>query len=628
MPSGDWQLDKWVNFSQQNYRRKSQWAAPRSPKLSLLKDELKPSSVSVFSPDRDTSNLPSLIQKTVNFPTAQLSSTQENHEHQSSPQSCSTSNPLGSPLPTDPVNHVLENRNGGVGVNSDLTLSREQEPGLGESPKVKSHPKQSKNGSVVFESEVTTNHNKNRYKNIKSDHCAACANSNNSSQSTYSDHITPACCCGKSKGEAKHKRFANLSQKDKHLHGCSQDSSKGTPSLVVKIDLNLLSKISRTLKSPEIKLCTKDYKQRRVTNSRQNDKGDQYCPKKKLKLQGHNQSLHTARLENSNPTEATEKRSIKKDEIPLTPSAVRDCSQKSKKPKLFNGNAHPSLNKEEVKCPIDPKKNAGKTMEESTATKLFSDSHRPLLRFEDRHYPVKHYIKEAKRLKHKADTEMDKLTKVFHYLDGALFFIESGIAMEKDPQISMSSYTMFAETVELIKFVLNLTNSEELSPTESDIIALCLKCQALLQMAMFHTKERAAISYSKTLTDHFNSSSPSPPPFFGKRKTSWSPANPLSCSGPALCGSAAGFKGAPSGSVGVPQNIGQVALTYVNITTLFLSAHDLWDQAEEFTSKGNGLLTELNKVMGALSLTSTMSSMVCYIRQGLHWLQMDCIKND
>ncbi len=33
-----------------------------------------------------------------------------------------------------------------------------------------------------------------------------------------------------------------------------------------------------------------------------------------------------------------------------------------------------------------------------------------------------------------------------------MYFVESGIAMEKDPQISMSSYTMFSETVELLKY--------------------------------------------------------------------------------------------------------------------------------------------------------------------------------
>lgn len=37
-----------------------------------------------------------------------------------------------------------------------------------------------------------------------------------------------------------------------------------------------------------------------------------------------------------------------------------------------------------------------------------------------------------------------------------MFFVESGIAMEKDPQTSMSSYTMFAETVELLKYELSV----------------------------------------------------------------------------------------------------------------------------------------------------------------------------
>lgn len=93
-----------------------------------------------------------------------------------------------------------------------------------------------------------------------------------------------------------------------------------------------------------------------------------------------------------------------------------------------------------------------------------------------RQFPVKHYIKEAKKLKHKADAEVsldkrtaiwakldgdewliflslqsDKLCKAFSYVDAAMYFVESGIAMQKDHQISMSSYTMFAETVELLK---------------------------------------------------------------------------------------------------------------------------------------------------------------------------------
>lgn len=55
-----------------------------------------------------------------------------------------------------------------------------------------------------------------------------------------------------------------------------------------------------------------------------------------------------------------------------------------------------------------------------------------------------------------------------------MFFVESGVAMEKDPQISMSSYTMFAETVKLLKYVFIVGDlppqpATERSITERDV---------------------------------------------------------------------------------------------------------------------------------------------------------------
>lgn len=64
-----------------------------------------------------------------------------------------------------------------------------------------------------------------------------------------------------------------------------------------------------------------------------------------------------------------------------------------------------------------------------------------------------------------------------------------------------------------------------------------------------------------------------------------SPANTSSSSGPGSNHSGSGLVADP---VAVPQAIEQVAFTYVNITTLFLSAHDLWEQAEELVQKGSG----------------------------------------
>lgn len=47
--------------------------------------------------------------------------------------------------------------------------------------------------------------------------------------------------------------------------------------------------------------------------------------------------------------------------------------------------------------------------------------------------------------------QRDRSRKAFSYLEAAMCFVESGIAMEKDPQIYRSSYTMFADTVDLLR---------------------------------------------------------------------------------------------------------------------------------------------------------------------------------
>lgn len=48
--------------------------------------------------------------------------------------------------------------------------------------------------------------------------------------------------------------------------------------------------------------------------------------------------------------------------------------------------------------------------------------------------------------------QMDKFGKAVNYADGALSFIECGNAMERDPLEAKSPYTMYSETVELIRY--------------------------------------------------------------------------------------------------------------------------------------------------------------------------------
>uniref|UniRef100_A0A4W5QD27 AF4/FMR2 C-terminal homology domain-containing protein n=1 Tax=Hucho hucho TaxID=62062 RepID=A0A4W5QD27_9TELE len=203
--------------------------------------------------------------------------------------------------------------------------------------------------------------------------------------------------------------------------------------------------------------------------------------------------------------------------------------------------------------------------------------------------------------------QSDKVGKAFNYLDAAMSFVESGIAMETDPQTPKSAYTMFAETLDLIRFILKLKGSvDPTAPvTDKDFTILCMRCQSLLQMAMFRYKRETALKSTGT------PSPVSPMP---------SPASTAS-SGPGSNHSSGVGLGNVT-TVAIPQVIQQVASSYVNITALFLSAHDIWEQADELAHRGS-LLSELDSALGQLSLTSTMSSLVRHTRQGLQWLRLD-----
>ncbi|XP_016117432.1 AF4/FMR2 family member 4-like [Sinocyclocheilus grahami] len=123
-----------------------------------------------------------------------------------------------------------------------------------------------------------------------------------------------------------------------------------------------------------------------------------------------------------------------------------------------------------------------------------------------------------------------------------------------------------------------------------------MRCQSLLQMAMFCSRREPALRHSRMLTDHF-------------RSWSWSASSSVS----------------KSGSLLVPQPVQQVAAAYISITTLLLSAHHIWEQADQI-ARGSGLLRELDSAVGPLSLMSSMSALVRYARHGLHWIRLDTQK--
>ncbi|KAM5191536.1 AF4/FMR2 family member 1 [Mantella aurantiaca] len=254
---------------------------------------------------------------------------------------------------------------------------------------------------------------------------------------------------------------------------------------------------------------------------------------------------------------------------------------------------------------------------------------RPQLKFEEKLHSPEHYMKEAKKLKHKADAMADKIGKSFNYLDAAMFFIECGIAMEADVHAPKPAYTMFAETVDLIKFIMKLKNfSDSSAPSHEKAFAvLCMRCQSVLYMAMFRYKKDTALKYSRTLGEHFKSSSraaQAPSPCVARSSGTPSPLSPTpspASSGGSQPGS--NNSGGQSNSVTIPQMIHHIASSYVNITSYILYAYDIWEQADLLAKKHKDFFADLNAMICPLALNSTMTELVHYTRQGLQWLRLE-----
>uniref|UniRef100_A0A8C3AAK5 AF4/FMR2 family, member 2 n=1 Tax=Cyclopterus lumpus TaxID=8103 RepID=A0A8C3AAK5_CYCLU len=254
----------------------------------------------------------------------------------------------------------------------------------------------------------------------------------------------------------------------------------------------------------------------------------------------------------------------------------------------------------------------------------------PALRERQRVHSADYYMQEAKRLKHKADALTDKFGKAVNYADGALSFIECGNAMERDPLEAKSPYTMYSETVELIRYAMRLKNftSQSATVAEKKLAVLCNRCLSLLYLRMFHLKKDHAVKYSRSLMEYFKNSAKSshqaPSPWRINGKVNGTPS-PLSLS-PSPAGSGgAGGGGAPgsSGSVAIPQRIHHMAASHVNITNNILRSYEHWETADRLAADSQEFFQELDSVMEPLSQQSSMTELVRYIRQGLHWLRSE-----
>ncbi|MBN3295321.1 AFF2 protein, partial [Amia calva] len=255
---------------------------------------------------------------------------------------------------------------------------------------------------------------------------------------------------------------------------------------------------------------------------------------------------------------------------------------------------------------------------------------RPKLTVDDTLHNADYYMQEAKKLKHKADALLEKFGKAVNYADGALSFIECGNAMERDPLEAKSPYTMYSETVELIRYAMRLKNFTGQSATVADkkLAVLCYRCLSLLYLRMFKLKKDHAMKYSRSLMEYFKNSAKSsqaPSPWGANGKSTGTPSPmSLSPSPVSSVSSTTGTVGTSStGSVAIPQRIHHMAASHVNITNNILRSYEHWDTADKLSRESQEFFQELDSVMEPLTQHSSMTELVRYVRQGLHWLRIE-----
>nr|XP_034196528.1 AF4/FMR2 family member lilli isoform X2 [Osmia lignaria]XP_034196529.1 AF4/FMR2 family member lilli isoform X2 [Osmia lignaria] len=250
------------------------------------------------------------------------------------------------------------------------------------------------------------------------------------------------------------------------------------------------------------------------------------------------------------------------------------------------------------------------------------------------------YLMEAKRLKHSADKECELTAQGMLYLEAVLCFLLTGNAMESDPVTERASFTMYKDTLSLIKYISSKFKSQQNNSPESSIhnklAILSLFCQSLIYLKLFTMRKHEVKETQKILSDYHQKpaqATPVQPEGQGTPSLSPtpSPAGSVGSVGSQSSGYSSGElanRGAASGQpqaapyVSVPLNVHNAMVKQNYHLGLLFSCHDLWDQANALvTEKHRDFFIELDEKLGPLTLKSSLRDLVRYVQAGIKKLR-------
>ncbi|XP_074110538.1 AF4/FMR2 family member lilliputian isoform X3 [Cotesia typhae] len=256
---------------------------------------------------------------------------------------------------------------------------------------------------------------------------------------------------------------------------------------------------------------------------------------------------------------------------------------------------------------------------------------------EDQDRDQNQYLTEAKRLKHSADEECELTAQCMLYLEAVLYFLLTGQAMESDPLTERSAFTMYRDTLSLIKYISSKFKSQQNNSPESSIrnklAILSLWCQSLIYLKLYKMRQHEVKENAKILAEY--TQKPTQPTLVhaeGQGTPSLSPTPSPAGSVGSVGSQSSGYNSGelnrnivsqqqPS-FVSIPLPIHSILIKQNSHFMLLTSCHDLWDQAAQLVSDMHrDFFIELDEKLGPLTLRSSLRDLVRYVQAGIKKLR-------
>ncbi|KAG5674484.1 hypothetical protein PVAND_004451 [Polypedilum vanderplanki] len=231
------------------------------------------------------------------------------------------------------------------------------------------------------------------------------------------------------------------------------------------------------------------------------------------------------------------------------------------------------------------------------------------------------YLIEAKRLKHAADRERDDLAQAMLYLEAVLYFLLTGAAISAEPGKDKVAFTMFKDTLQLIKYISSKFRSQQLHATmqgniHSKVAILSLRCQSHIYLKLYKSSRSEIRELQRIISEYkpqemANGNTPSPlsPTSVGSQSSGYSSGQQNTINPPCYM---------------MPIQIHQAYQRQGQLYSYLVSCHDLWEQADSLVARGGNhtdFFIELDHENGPITLHSSSNSVVKYVQAGIQKLR-------